>query len=521
MHSNLRHMLRFTVAATLAATIWPAAADTAEPELVNVLSLPGESVDLTRLKQGQTGGANVNRQGFFSDLFYDPHSEFWYALSDRGPGGGLLSYETRLQRFTLKIRTDGRISHYELDKTIRFVDDSGAPFNGRNPRLLNGNAAMLGNSFDPEGLVVGRNGHFFVSDEYGPSLYEFDRKGRFIRAFEPPANLLPKEATGVLNFVDGRPTIATGRQDNRGYEGLTINPWGTKLYAILQDPLVNEGSPDGRRSRNVRIVEFDTESGQSERQFIYELDSLADINARTADTGDDFGANAQGRNIGVSAILALNSHEFLVLERDNRGFGGDESILKLATPPQPAPPSLHKRVYRIDIADTTAPATDVSGISLHNTNTVPAGVTPVKKALFLDVLSALQQAGQPVPEKLEGLAIGPRLRDHRRKDHHGDDDDDDDDDDSDGDDRVILFGTDNDFSVTQNADTTEQFDVCAQVTGAVVTYVSNTIPINSPCPAGSALIPALLMSFTGPVPGFVEPGRRWRDRRDDWAWDRD
>ncbi len=30
-------------------------------------------------------------------------------------------------------------------------------------------------------------------------------------------------ALGVANYVDGRPTIVRGRQDNRGFEGLSFN----------------------------------------------------------------------------------------------------------------------------------------------------------------------------------------------------------------------------------------------------------------------------------------------------------
>ena len=92
-------------------------------------------------------------------------------------------------------------------------------------------------SFDPEGIVVGRGGHLFVADEYGPSLYEFSPRGRFLRAFEIPDNLKPTQSDGTRNYVDGRrPTITSGRQDNRGFEGLAINPAGTKLYGVLQDP---------------------------------------------------------------------------------------------------------------------------------------------------------------------------------------------------------------------------------------------------------------------------------------------
>src|SRR5262249_7865706 len=157
-----------------------------------------------------------------------------------------------------------------------------------NPLLLNGDKSVLGRSFDPEGITFGPDGQLFISDEYGPSVYEFalvdvapeQTEARFVRAFTIPANLIPKAGT-TLDFVDGRPTITSGRQDNRGFEGLPITPDGTTLYAILQAPLVDEGaSNDGRRSRNLRIVAFDVVSGLSVAQYIYQLEPIADINAR-------------------------------------------------------------------------------------------------------------------------------------------------------------------------------------------------------------------------------------------------
>jgi hypothetical protein len=338
------------------------------------------------------------------------------------------------------------------------------PFNGLNPNLLNGDNSVLGRSFDPEGLVVGQGGHIYVSDEYGPSVYEFTSSGHFIRAFTPPANLLPY-LNGTLDFFADPPTA--GRQGNRGYEGLAINMSGTKLYAILQDPLQEEGlgAPNpGRRSRNVRIVEYDIATGLSERQLVYQLDTIADINARDpAETA--FGATAQGRNIGASSIYGLSNTEFLVLERDNRGRGVDNP-----TGINPGP--LHKRIYKIDISG----ATDVSGISLAGTNdALPAGVVPVAKALFLDLLAAIEGAGHWQPEKIEGFAVGPDLPNGKR---------------------LYVAGTDNDYSVTQTG-AGDQFDVCVQTDDDGAVTNSTEVAIDTACPAGYALIPALLMSFSG------------------------
>ena len=377
--------------------------------LVNQLVIPGDAVDLAP----GPSSVNTNRLGGFgSDLYFDRATNSYFGIPDRGPGGGLIDYATRVQEFGLDVNpTTGAIGGFTLKRTIVFQDAQGNPFNGLNPGLLNGNKSVLGRSFDPEGLVVGRKGTLFVADEYGPSVYEFDRNGKFLRALQTPANLLPREATSALNFVDGRPTVTTGRQDNRGYEGLARTPDGKKLYAIMQDPLVNEGAQnDGRRSRNLRIVEFDVATGKPGKQFIYQLEAIADINARIP-AADAFRATNQGRSIGASAIVAVSATKFLVIERDNRGLGVDALIGS-----QPPPPVASKRVYLIDITG----ATDVSKVSLANTNGLVgvdvltnANVTviPVSKALALDVQAALVAAGLTLPEKLEGLTIGPQLDD--------------------------------------------------------------------------------------------------------------
>ena len=434
--------------------------------LVNGITIPGEATDLFPVNGGSSS-ANVNRLGLFSDLYYDRYSNVYYSLADRGPGGGVISYNTRVQKFSLDVDTNtGAISNFKLLDTILFTKN-GQNFNGLNPTLLNGNPGVLGLSFDPEGFAIAPNGNFYISDEYGPSVYEFSSTGSFLRAFTNPNNIISK-AGNTPNYTDGRPTITSGRQDNRGFEGLTLSPDGKKLFAMLQDPLVNEGdSNDGRRSRNLRIVEFDTATGQSTAQYIYQLEALADINARIPGTANDFAATAQGRNIGISAITALNDRQFLVLERDNRGIGVDN--------PAGSIPVGTKRVYKIDLTG----ATDVSNISLAGTNNLPAGVIPVNKSStpFLDIAAALQAAGKPIPEKFEGLAIGPKLADGSY---------------------AVLVGTDNDFSVTQTGAGT-QFDVCTN---------GSQVALDAGCPAGSTLIPTYFYSFKASsteLAGFVLP----------------
>lgn len=442
-------MIRTAIAAALLAT---SAAASAAVSYVGSTSFAGDATDLS----GMAPAFGGNRLSIGSDLWYDRSTNSYWGNTDRGPGGGLIDFAPRVHNFTLDIRPDGQVNGYVLLKTVVFKKD-GVPFTGLNPRLApQGDASVLGLSFDPEGLVVRPNGNFLVADEYGPSVYEFDRDGNFIRAFTPPANLLPRDSGGTPNFVDGRPVITSGRQDNRGYEGLSISPDGKTVYAVLQDPLVNEGSPDGRRSRNVRIVAYDVATGQSTGQYVYQLDSLADINDRLPGTDDDFGPNSQGRNIGLSGIIALDNGKFLVLERDNRGLGVDD--------PTAATPPASKRVYLVDLAG----ATDVTDVSLAGTNTLPDGVVPAGKTLWLDIQAELQKAGITVTEKMEGIAIGPRL---------------------DGGYAFVVV-TDNDFSVTQTGQGV-QFNRCTSGVGGV----SSDVGLNDPCPTGQALIPSYAYVF--------------------------
>lgn len=471
----------------------------AAPQFVNGIVIPGDTLDAT-----EQPGANQGRLGFFSDLYYDPERKEWWALSDRGPGGGVIDYATRVQRLEIKLnKTTGAIKKIEIEKTITFTDPLGIltspvnpavaeqrALNGLNPLQLNGDVGVLGRSFDPEGIVVDpQTGRLIVADEYGPSVYVFNRRGRLRRVFETPANLVPKLADGTTrDYVSDRAVLRFGRQDNRGFEGLAVTPDGERLVGVLQDPLVNEpGLNNGRDGRNVRIVVFDNDRwspsyGTAVAQYVYQLEKQADIAARIiADGGTATPTDPrQGRNIGLSAIVAINQTEFLVLERDNRGIGVDD----------PAGTSIvgSKRVYQIDISG----ATDVTDVILP-ADALPANVIAVSKSpVFIDLAANTVLPNGKIAEKWEGLAIGPRLK---------------------GGARAILAGNDNDYSVTQSGSGT-QFDVYVNFTGGTEqrdldqpTHF-NGIDVG-PAPDGYSLLPGVLHAYrvleSDDLPNYVPP----------------
>ena len=99
------------------------AASVTDASFVNGLALNGAATDLS------TGSDAERRLGYFSDLYYDPQRKEWWGLSDRGPGGGLLTYETRVQRFTIDVAPNGAISNFQVAATIKFTD-GGSAMNG-------------------------------------------------------------------------------------------------------------------------------------------------------------------------------------------------------------------------------------------------------------------------------------------------------------------------------------------------------------------------------------------------------
>lgn len=253
--------------------------------------------------------------------------------------------------------------HFFSGRSDNFVgEDSLHPLDGR---------------LDPEAICLSPDRKsVYVSDEYGPKVNQFNRSnGKLMRSFKLPvafsaAKLSPMGAVEIAGN-------ATGRVANKGMEGLTITPDGTTLVGFEQSPLIQDGGDGGRTNR---IVTIDLSTGQT-HQYVY--DNYLDDKAKTYNS---------------SEILAINNHEFLILERDGKGQG-DGSDAKV------------KRLYKIDLNG----ATDIGALNNGAGIQGEAELLPhaVKKTLFLDIkvsLNAYGYADNAVPAKLEGTAFGADVK---------------------------------------------------------------------------------------------------------------
>src|SRR5499426_1510154 len=361
--------------------------------------VPGAAIDKSGLTGNICQASNITNcvpqalfGGFGSALTYTGHNHVYIAAPDRGPFDGLTDVPYLDRVHFLKITTNPDAPFPNISVTLL---DTRLLRNERGQAFVGAAGAFDDNKeratlrFDPEGIRVGLFGTFFISDEYGPNIFEFDLFGRLLRRLDVPSKFKinnPSEDPNAELL-----TNTSGRQANRGMEGLAISPndrflFGIMQNALLQDNGLNPGTTD-RLGLNNRILKTDLLTGRK-HEYVYVLDAI-------------------NRGQGVSEILAINDHEFLVLERDNRS--------NLQTPPQ-AP--TRKKIYKIDLKDATdvlKDATDVSGTASLPAGALPAGVTPVSKPLspFIDLLDPDLNLAATIPEKLEGLAWGPDLEDGR------------------------------------------------------------------------------------------------------------
>lgn len=164
---------------------------------------------------------------------------------------------------------------------------------------------LTGADFDIESLVLGRDGTFWVGDEFGPFLLHFGADGALLEEPVPfPGGKSP-----------GNPYLAPGETPNvassRGFEAMGGSPDGRYLYPVVEGALNDD--PDRRRRW---IHQYDVRAGAyTDRRWAYQTDQEGDV------IGDAFMTGRQ---------------QLLLVERDD--FEG--------------PAAVTKRVYRVDLGRT-------------------------------------------------------------------------------------------------------------------------------------------------------------------------
>jgi hypothetical protein len=386
-----------------------AAAAYAEPRLIATASLDSHGHDLSPETADplENGVAGNLLGGMGSGLDYAGGDTF-IAMPDRGPNANTYnaavdntsSYIPRFHTLTAKLIPSSGPLPFTLEPkltatTLMWSPDALVYGDGKAATLPDGapklNAAhhsyFTGRSdgfdpkkpstdpldarLDPEGLRLSSDGKsVFVSDEYGPHLYQFDRAtGRRLRAVTLPANL--DVAVPAAREADEIAANIQGREANKGMEGLAITPDGSTLIGFMQTASLQDGGAKGGFNRIVRI---DILTGAS-HEYAYPLTNV--------------GKDGKIKFTGVSEVLAINDHEILVDERDGKGLGDGSA-------------AVFKRLYRVDLSKAE-PVDTLAGADV-------LAPKAVSKTLAFDLVAILTKANvdpASIPAKIEGVAFGP------------------------------------------------------------------------------------------------------------------
>jgi hypothetical protein len=225
---------------------------------------------------------------------------------------------------------------------------------------------------DSEGILVDKDGNFWLCEEGGPTIWKLDANGVVIKRYTPYGNLSSPEPQDFP--ID---TVFKYRKNNRGFEGIAMTPNG-KIYAIIQSPILYPSKSVGENSRVHRILEIDPAT-DAMRMLVY-------LNEGIIGTGGD---QIRLKDWKIGDMAAINNDEFLVMEAAARGVTNI------------------KKIYKINISAATAVTSGLYGGStvealIDETGLSANSITPVAKTLFMDLLAN----GWPaVLDKAEGLAI--------------------------------------------------------------------------------------------------------------------
>jgi hypothetical protein len=158
-------------------------------------------------------------------------------------------------------------------------------------------------------MELAPDGTFWFGDEFGPFLLHTDAQGHLLQAPVPTPGVKAPE----------NPTLQPGEQPNlassRGFEGMAISGNGERLYPMLEGATAE-----------------DKAAGLASDLRIYEV--AVDSSGATF-TGKLWRYRKEAPGNSIGDLIALNSHEFLVVERDTAA----------------GPNARFKAVFKIDLKD--------------------------------------------------------------------------------------------------------------------------------------------------------------------------
>lgn len=333
------------------------------PQLIQTLPEAGD------LNWGGFSGLHFIEKELTGDLI------FW-TITDRGPNGLESKKDKVIYRPFLmpsfhpslvKIKTNKADKVLEVIESIPLKNSTGEFLTGLPPANSEDSPnrfeipvdtnmnriSAQGLGIDTESLAIDSQQHFWVGEEYDPSILEFDPQGTLI------SHIQPAEKANVKLRKNELPYDYRFRKSNRGFEALSY--FKDRIYFMTQSPLAFETKP-----RFIRIGVFNTKTRFYEAEYLFSLD------IESADK--------------IGDMQMLNSKQFMVILQNG----------------EIGPSSIHS-VFKVDLAQATnvLKSKFSKAPELLSQKSFPKKFKFAKKRLVVDLV----KDGYAEFEKVEGLAI--------------------------------------------------------------------------------------------------------------------
>jgi hypothetical protein len=252
-------------------------------------------------------------QGFSAVLAGSDGNHFYF-LSDNGFGRKdnsadalLRLHEIQLdfqstEKSTRRAKPTRHLTFHDCDKKLTFPIQ--ADYENYYDRAGNVSVApeirrsrlLTGADLDPESIRCDKNGNLWLGDEFGPYLIKTNSSGKVLHAEFPLPGLSSPD-----NFH--RSGFKSNVAPSGGIEGMAINATGDRLFVML------EKAVSGDSDKRLRILRFDINRERFEADFhTYRLDD---------------------EGTGIGDLVAVNEHQFLVIERNSDDHSGGKPYKKV------------------------------------------------------------------------------------------------------------------------------------------------------------------------------------------------
>lgn len=273
---------------------------------------PQNSIQVYTLNSALVVGKTKSGQdltiGGFSALNFEKSENgklYFWTITDRGPNGIEQKDGARpflLPQFSplvVKLSLDPKQNNFEVESFRNIKNKEGLALTGLPPvetsdKKMESAIDILGFKLEPDNSGVDSEGlcrmqdSFFVSEEYGPDLLQFDGDLKLVHRWFPEYGL---------------PADFNKRKLNRGLEGLACSDH--YAYLMLQSPLKTKAKSDKDK---IRLTKFDPKKSQVVNTYYYPIDS------NVADK--------------IGDLALIKDEQFLVIEQNGK-LGSKEGFRKI------------------------------------------------------------------------------------------------------------------------------------------------------------------------------------------------